>query len=115
MNLVVVHRRGPERLKPSLDAPPSAWLQLQTCLRHILMGPRAELDLWELGAIDEIFTGMSAYRFCLEVICGLQTLPLVGRNRSSKNIQNGHAEFHVASHSLWLANAKVRASPFRRC
>jgi len=52
-------------------------LQWQTCLRRIVFLKRAELSWIPQDPNLKLYTGPEAYRFLLEVICGLQS-PLVG-------------------------------------
>lgn len=68
-DLIILHGKG-----TSLPTIPSSWALWKTCLRQIAFGHRG-LPLPE-GQF-EILDGEDAYRFCLEVVCGLKS-PLVG-------------------------------------
>ncbi|MDX2031702.1 MAG: hypothetical protein SF339_13590 [Blastocatellia bacterium] len=74
-DLVVVHRR---RLSGRPLEGLAAGVRWETCLRQVAFLHRAEHARAGAGAAgDEIYCGHEAYRFVLEVICGLHS-PMVG-------------------------------------
>lgn len=69
-DLYIEHRRKPRVFKPSAGIP--IWA---TCLRSLAFTSRP--DRLELNGEDEIYGQHQAYRFLLEVICGLHS-PILG-------------------------------------
>lgn len=75
-DLVIINLR-PDNSEPMPSALTN--LQWQTCLRRIVFLHRSELSSLATRTDFEIYRGREAYRFLLEVICGLHS-PLVGEN-----------------------------------
>lgn len=60
------------------ETAPGSWVSWSTCLRSILIGEAESLpELKPTHGKVETYRGVEAYRFCLEVVCGLHS-PLVG-------------------------------------
>ena len=59
----------------------------QTCLRKIAFGASDSMGEIKIEAGDQILAGEDAYRFCLEVICGLHS-PLVGETEVFGQFKN---------------------------
>jgi glutamyl-tRNA reductase len=55
----------------------SSFLEWKTCLRRIVFLNRRELALLKIGPDMDLYQGSAAYRFLLEVVCGLHS-PLLG-------------------------------------
>jgi glutamyl-tRNA reductase len=68
--LTIIHRKKPEVFQEL----PADWRIFVTCLRSLAIAFSSQ-DPAELN--DEVFRGHDAYRFLLEVACGLQS-PIVG-------------------------------------
>lgn len=64
----IVHRLKPARFAESLEAP--VWA---TCLRSLAFGSAPESQT----ETDEVYANSEAYRFLLEVVCGLKS-PILG-------------------------------------
>lgn len=73
--LVVLNRLTGNEFQ--VNAESRGWVNWQTCVRRVLIGHRDTLDEVKLIPGDEIFHGDDAYRFCMEVICGLHS-PMTG-------------------------------------
>ncbi|HKR58492.1 MAG TPA: hypothetical protein VJS64_02065 [Pyrinomonadaceae bacterium] len=75
-DLVVIHdpARAEDRLPTALNS-----LRWETCLRRITLLDRIEAEYPSKSDVggSEIYQGKDAYRFLLEVVCGLRS-PLVG-------------------------------------
>lgn len=105
--LVLVHQKASERaLTPALSGASALetlsanphWFYLPTCLRKIAVGPAAQLDrsLIDTNQFD-IFEGAQAYRFILEVICGLKS-PLIGETEIFGQFKTAAAQFESTAH-----------------
>ena len=87
-----------------------------TCLREIAFFPQ-ELGL-AAPAETEVYTGEAAYRFCLEVICGLKS-PLLGETEVMGQFKafverhDGHSAFDKMfrkfANNLWTDAKRVRS------
>ena len=88
-DLVVIH--DPAHAE---DRPPTALnsLRWETCLRRIILLNRIEGDsLLKSGVgVSEIYQGKDAYRFLLEVVCGLRS-PLIGETEVLGQFRNFYA------------------------
>lgn len=78
----IIHRK-----KPNLfgEAPPN-WVVFSTCLRSLALS-FSEAPFPGLLASDEVYHGDQAYRFLLEVTCGLQS-PIVGETEVFGQFRN---------------------------
>jgi glutamyl-tRNA reductase len=74
--LVLVHRTSPAPAHP-LGA--EGWFVWKTCLREIYLARRSSEGALETSPGDEVFYGPDAYRFLLEVLCGLHSR-ILGEN-----------------------------------
>jgi glutamyl-tRNA reductase len=70
--LTIVHRRKPETFEKGAVG----FRVFATCLRSLAIS-FSETEFSDVRATDQIFRGEDAYRFLLEVTCGLQS-PIVG-------------------------------------
>lgn len=98
-DLLLLHRTGPERI--ALDTLPGAdsglpleAFSFMTCLRHIVLAPVEVLNALvpQLGPNDSVLRGEEAYRFLLEVVCGLHS-PLVGETEVNGQFKTAVANF----------------------
>ncbi len=87
-SFAVIHVPGSRKAEPSafLRVPrvlgeSEGWVSWRTCLRSIWIGVSpgalADVDLESLGGPVETYSGVDAYGFLLEVVCGLHS-PLAG-------------------------------------
>src|SRR4051794_7116700 len=87
--LVLLHRQGSERFDSAIAESVTNHFSFETCMRHVLIVPADEIgslaDLIREG--DQVFSGEDAYRFLLEVICGLHS-PLVGETEVYGQLKN---------------------------
>lgn len=109
-DLTLLHRPGPSGFgffsgaqTPESDA---MWFSFRTCMRHIVIGDsevahEASADLRE---DDEIYRGDEAYRFLLQVVCGLHS-PLIGETEVNGQFKNEVARFKIPS-SPWGVQLK---------
>jgi glutamyl-tRNA reductase len=77
--LAVLHIPGsrmPE-LPSFLGDAGEGWVSWRTCLRSIWIGPAEDLNSESFEGPVEVYEGVAAYGFLLEVVCGLHS-PLVG-------------------------------------
>lgn len=88
----IVHRIKPARFAESLEAP--VWA---TCLRSLAFGPQA----LQVTDADELYTNSEAYRFLLEVVCGLKS-PILGETEVFGQFKMFSAE--------WVKREPSRAS-----
>jgi glutamyl-tRNA reductase len=111
-DLMVLHRRGN---LPLQDLPVNGfWLRWKTCLREIGFGKKAWADASAFSPDIEIYMGEEAYRFVLEIICGLHS-PLAGeteilgqyRDLLEKNLTSLEDKFLRRVLESLLADAKV--------
>ncbi len=93
-DFVLLHRTGPERYR--LEDGVVAF-SFMTCLRHVII---AELDVIADLAPQggNVLRGEEAYRFILEVICGLHS-PLVGETEVAGQFKNAVAVFNAPAGS----------------
>ncbi len=79
-------------------SPSHEWFTWQTCLRQIALVERASFEsLREANTFfedDEILLGDEAYRFLLEVICGLHS-PLIGETEVYGQFKNKVTQFTI--------------------
>ncbi len=74
--LVVLHQSGSTPV-PTTEIP-SDWIVWKTCLRTIGIGTASPLEDFSAATVGrEFYRGAAAYRFLLEVACGLHS-PLLG-------------------------------------
>jgi glutamyl-tRNA reductase len=72
-DFTLIHRRGSQNFSTSYPD-----LELwQTCIRRMLMGLGVDKNQVELTAGDDFLQGREAYKFCLEIVCGLHS-PILG-------------------------------------
>jgi glutamyl-tRNA reductase len=71
--LVVVHRKKPSVFRDL----PGGWRTFVTCLRSLAVSFSHSALPPDLSESDQVFRGSDAYRFLLEVACGLQS-PILG-------------------------------------
>ncbi len=64
-----------------------AWFQLKTCMRNMIIGPKDEMQSWQINESDEIIEGERSYQFLLEVICGLHS-SLIGETEILGQFKN---------------------------
>ena len=105
--LTLLHRTGPQRFElPHRDAQSDArWFSFETCLRHIVIADSEvsqEIELHSLSHDDRVLRGEEAYRFLLQVICGLHS-PLVGETEVYGQFKNAAATFASTS-SPWASS-----------
>lgn len=93
--IVLIHRRGPD----GFNFDPAHWFPWQTCLRKIAFGSADALDSIDIRTDDEVLSGLDAYRFCLEVICGLHS-PLIGETEVFGQFKNA-ADSWCLPHQPW--------------
>lgn len=103
-DLILVHQKTPGEIPAKFLN--QDWFTLSTCLRKIAVGPSSQLndDLIDTEQF-EIFEGANAYRFMLEVICGLKS-PLVGETEI-------FGQFKTAA-TQYEAVASIGSAPLRR-
>lgn len=101
-DFLLLHRTGPERfrLPESVDA-----FSFMTCLRHIVIGDADTLSQIEAGD-GQFLRGDEAYRFLLEVICGLHS-PLIGETEVAGQFKNAVANFSYPATPWGSALAKT--------
>lgn len=100
-DLILLHHEGPERFDLSLMAP-TAGLEVfsfMTCLRHIVIVDQSTAHAVAQLAIDDsrqavMMRGEEAYRFLLEVICGLHS-PLVGETEVYGQFKTAVAKYQT--------------------
>lgn len=101
-DLLVIHRPRRSKAEGSTVVSgelvlPSPWINWQTCLRHISIG----LENWFDGEVDisadEVYEGQDAYRFLLEVICGLHC-PIVGETEVLGQFHKLFAELELSGY-----------------
>lgn len=103
-DLVLVHQKTPGGVPAAFLN--QNWFSLSTCLREIAVGPSAGLNPEIVNHEQfEIFEGAQAYRFMLEVICGLKS-PLVGETEI-------FGQFKTAA-SQYEAVADIGSAPLRK-
>ncbi|HVK61496.1 MAG TPA: hypothetical protein VM432_08100 [Bdellovibrionales bacterium] len=105
--IVLLHRPGSERFDAEMLASMTACFSFETCMRHIALIPADEIGFIadSIREGDQVFRGEEAYRFMLEVICGLHS-PLVGETEVYGQMKNAVASFEQAPKTPWMANLK---------
>ncbi len=101
-DFVVLHRTGPERfrLREGVHA-----FSFMTCLRHIVIADLDVIaDLAPQGG--SVLRGEDAYRFVLEVICGLHS-PLVGETEVAGQFKNAVSAFNAPAGSSMAKTFKA--------
>ncbi len=94
-DFLLIHRTGPQRFQFEVGADDSIEaFSFMTCLRHIVI---AESDFVsglenQIHPHDVVMRGEEAYRFVLEVICGLHS-PLVGETEVYGQFKNAVSAF----------------------
>lgn len=93
-DIVLLHRSGSALAAHS--QPEAGWLQWKTCLRQIALGSMEvyEAHLPKMDEQDEVYIGDDAYRFLLQVICGLHS-PLIGETEVNGQFKNAVASFEL--------------------
>lgn len=74
-DLVLIHRMGPQSSADDRGSVSGEWTLWRTCLRQIYLGfrpSREEID-FPVRQDDEVFYAADAYRFLIEVLCGLHS------------------------------------------
>jgi glutamyl-tRNA reductase len=100
-DLVLLHLPGSSSTESA--AWPDQCFVWKTCLRQIVVCPESQVDLLEeqlrpqnlSGAgspVHELYCGIEAYRFLLQVICGLHS-PLLGETEVYGQFKNAVSEF----------------------
>lgn len=79
--LILIHRARNEKSDQAFQLDPS-WVVWETCIRRIAIGYKPQRQMTshfsDLGfAQDEILQGKQAYKFLLEIVCGLHS-PVCG-------------------------------------
>ncbi len=105
-NIILIHKTKSEFGNLNLvDSLNPTWLHWQTCLREIAFG---------YGSLDEVphklrpycLVGAKAYRFALEVICGLHS-PLLGETEVLGQFRELVSKFQLSDRELnWQPIAK---------
>ena len=98
----LLHRTGPERFRLQDEATAFSFM---TCLRHVVIADIDVIaDLAPQGG--EILRGNEAYRFVLEVICGLHS-PLIGETEVAGQFKNTVASFNAPAGSFLAKTFKA--------
>lgn len=101
-DFLVLHRTGPERYQLAAEAEAFSFM---TCLRHVVIGDTHEIaDLASQGG--DLLRGEEAYRFVLEVICGLHS-PLIGETEVAGQFKNTVASYSYPATPWGSALAKT--------
>lgn len=79
-DLYIGHRRKPHVFSPAMDG--AVWA---TCLRSLAFG-RHPMELG-LSPTDEIYSHLNAYKFLLEIVCGLHS-PILGETEVFGQFKN---------------------------
>jgi glutamyl-tRNA reductase len=92
---IVLHRSGPDRYRLRDEVVAFSFM---TCLRHVVIAEESVIaDLAPQGG--DVLRGEEAYRFVLEVICGLHS-PLIGETEVAGQFKNAVAAFSSPSGSF---------------
>ncbi len=103
-DLVLVHQKTPGGATSAFLN--QDWFSLSTCLRKIAVGPSAQLNSHVVNNEQfEVFEGANAYRFMLEVICGLKS-PLVGETEIFGQFKTAATQYESV--------ADIGSAPLRR-
>lgn len=82
------------------------WFVLPTCLRQIAVGPSVQFNNQKVDQSNvEVFSGAQAYRFMLEVICGLKS-PLIGETEIFGQFKTAAQQFEAV--------ADIGSAPLRK-
>lgn len=94
-DIVLIHRPGSTGFKFD-PAVAHQWMLFNTCLRKIAIGDIHHLSsvYSELTPDDELYRGDEAFRFLLQVICGLHS-PLIGETEVYGQFKNAVTTFEV--------------------
>lgn len=84
-DFAIVHRRKP------LEFAPGAWPLWSTCLRSLAFTESPEGDV-ALLPTDEVYQNTDAYRFLLEIVCGLHS-PIAGETEVFGQFKNFAAQW----------------------
>ena len=87
-DLVLVHRKGGSGAL--ISASETAFF-LPTCLRQVAVGHEDDFGSMMAAGDDEVYRGSDAYRFFLEVICGLRS-PLIGETEIFGQFKNAMSQ-----------------------
>jgi glutamyl-tRNA reductase len=112
--LVLLHRAGSVRFEFGKPAAESAcdsivtdsFFSFETCMRHILLLSSDSLGEFAdpIREGDQVFKGEEAYRFLLEVICGLHS-PLIGETEVYGQLKNKVSGFTFST-SPWHSDLR---------
>jgi glutamyl-tRNA reductase len=101
--LVLLHRSGAERFDRAEQSSENAcgWFSFKTCMRHIVITDEDSCEIFksELRSTDQVYRGDDAYRFLLQVICGLHS-PLIGETEVYGQFKNAVAQFALPATSV---------------
>ncbi len=87
-DFLLLHRTGPERFRLPDEVEAFSFM---TCLRHIVIADAATLS--DLAAqAGHVLRGEEAYRFLLEVVCGLRS-PLIGETEVAGQFRTTVADY----------------------
>lgn len=101
-DFILLHRTGPERYRLREEASAFSFM---TCLRHIVIADVDTIaDLAPQGGT--VLRAEDAYRFLLEVICGLHS-PLVGETEVAGQFKNTVAAFGAPAGSTLAKTFKA--------
>lgn len=82
--LLIIHRQNKNS---SSEAIPPTFLMWETCRRQIFFSEEMELPFFPLDPQDEVYHGIEAEGFLIEVLCGLKS-PLVGETEVFGQFKN---------------------------
>ena len=91
-DFIVLHKTGPDRYRIGENDVARGLFSFATCLRHVVIADESLIaDLVPQGGVS--LRGEAAYRFILEVICGLHS-PLVGETEVAGQFKNAVAAYN---------------------
>ncbi|GEM_PF-360665 len=98
-DLILIHRGGSTTaafFAATIDLRLRESFTWKTCLRQVVLCSAETLETLAstLTSEDEVYEGGEAYRFLLQVICGLHS-PLVGETEVSGQFKNAVTSFHA--------------------
>lgn len=99
--LILLHRKGQRdfELRGGAASVSGELWSFRTCLRKILIVSESSLASIQLVEGDEVFRGADAFRFCLQVIAGLQS-PLIGETEVAGQFRTVVQNFAIP-HGPW--------------
>ncbi len=99
--LILLHRKGQRdfELRGGAASVSAELWSFRTCLRKILIVSESSLASIQLAEGDEVFRGADAFRFCLQVIAGLQS-PLIGETEVAGQFRTVVQNFAIP-HGPW--------------